>query len=99
MAHQFRPSAAPRPIWKRMLIIASVILLAWIACFVIGVGAATLGSSVYGCHITEGGDGGCPTLAGFAGLALLGAFGAPIFFIGIGVCLLGSTISFIFRRK
>jgi hypothetical protein len=82
-----------------MLIIAAVILSGWIGCIAIGVGAAALGSSVYGCHITEGGDGGCPTLAGFAGLALLGAFGAPLFIIGIAVCLLGSSIAFMFRRK
>jgi hypothetical protein len=99
MTHQLTPSAAPRYMWQRMLIIAAVIFLAWTGCFAIGVGAATLGGSVYGCHITEGGDGGCPTLAGFAGLALIGAFGAPIFVIGIAVCLLGSIIAFIFRRK
>jgi hypothetical protein len=99
MANQFTPSTVPRPKWKRLLINAGFILLGWIACFAIGVGAASLGSSLYGCHITEGRDGGCPTLGAFAGLALLGAFGAPLFVIGIAICLVGSVIAFIFRGK
>jgi hypothetical protein len=36
---------------------------------------------------------------GFAGLALLGAFGAPIFIAGIAACLLGGIIAYIFRRR
>jgi hypothetical protein len=65
----------------------------------VGSGAALLGNSMFGCNITEGGDGGCPILAGISGLALLGAFGAPLFVLGFIGCLVGALVTFIFRRR
>jgi hypothetical protein len=88
-----------RPLWQRLLVYAGFILLAWIACVVVGVGAAQVGSHVFKCHITEGGDGGCPILGGISGLALLAAFGAPLFILGLIGCLVGAVVAFIFRRK
>ena len=89
----------PQALWARLLLNAGVIFVAWVGCLALGVGAATLGERLFGCHISEGGDGGCPVLGGISGLALLGAFGAPLFILGILVCVLGSGIAFVFRRR
>jgi hypothetical protein len=89
----------PRTQWGRLLLYAGLIPLAWIACLALGVGAATLGSRLFGCNITEGGDGGCPILGAVSGLALLAAFGAPLFILAIVGCLIGAAVTFLFRRR
>ena len=81
------------------MLAAVVIFVLWTGCLLFGIGAASLGSHVYGCHITEGGDGGCPTLAAIAGLTLIAAFGAPLFLGAILGCLLLGGIVFLFGRK
>ena len=89
----------PQALWARFLLNAGLIFVAWAGCLAVGIGAATLGKRAFGCNITEGGDGGCPILGGISGLALLGAFGAPLFILAILVCLLGAGIAFAFRRR
>ncbi len=74
-------------------------LLAWIASLALGMGAATLGHRLFGCNINEGGYGGCPILGAVSGLALLGAFGAPLFILAIAACLIGAAVAFVFRRR
>jgi hypothetical protein len=57
----------PQSQWGRLLLYAVLIPAAWIACFAVGIGAATLGARLFGCHINEGGDGGCPILGAVSG--------------------------------
>ncbi len=51
--------------------------------------------------MNEGNGGGdCPVAGGIAvSLLLLGAFGSPLFILGIAGCLLGALIAYLFRSK
>jgi hypothetical protein len=89
----------PQSQWGRLLLYAALIPVAWIGCFAVGLGAATLGARLFGCNINEGGDGGCPILGAATGLALLAAFGAPLFALALVGCLIGAAVAFVFRRR
>jgi hypothetical protein len=83
----------------RLLLYAALIPVAWIACFAVGVGAAKLGAQAFGCHMNEYGAGGCPILGAISGLALLAAFGTPLFALAVLGCLVGAAVTFVLRRR
>ena len=85
--------------WVIFLAAAGLISLGWGVCF----GLAALLWEIAGpqpdCHPMLS-DSGCSPLAGIAlTLAMVGAFGAPLFLLGIVGCLFGAAIAFLVRSK
>jgi hypothetical protein len=83
----------------RPLLYAGYIVAAWVACLVIGVVSAQVGS-MFGCRGPEvgGGHGLCTLFDGLGGLALLAAFGAPLFILGLIGCLGWAALRWAFGR-
>jgi hypothetical protein len=97
---KLEPPELPRP---RPLLYAGYIVVAWIACLLIGAGSSLAGS-MFGCRGPEvgGGHGFCALFDGFGGLALLAAFGAPLFILGVVGCLGWAALRWVFglsRRR
>ena len=86
--------------WIVFLGAAALIAFSWGGCFAIGELLVSIGGRL-GCGaISEASDGGCPILGGSAiALLLLGAFGGPLFALGIAGCLVGALIAFFFRAR
>jgi hypothetical protein len=89
------------PLWVLALFVAGYVVLGWIACLALGVGTAEVVTH-FGCHGPEVGDPGggiCSVIDALGGLALLAAFGAPLFILAILGSLVVAAFAFIFRRK
>ena len=86
-----------RPAWVVLLILAALVALGWGGCFAVG-GLLLHVAVATGCgRIGEAPD--CPLGVMAMTLLMFGAFGGPLFLLGIVGCLLAAIISFLFGSK
>ena len=93
-----------RSLWTTPLVLGGYVVAAWIICMVLGIGSGLPGR-LFDCHGPEVGDPGsviCEFFDEMGGLALLAAFGAPLFMVGALFCLIWAALGFVWwfwRRK
>lgn len=94
---KLEPPELPR---ARPLLYAGYIVIAWVACLLIGIASSQVGS-MFGCRGPEvgGGNGICALFDGLGGLALLAAFGAPLFILGLIGCLGWVVLRWLFGAR